>query len=217
MKLRVVNQEAVSKVLSYIRESEEYTFEKFLKSKLAWNEAENKRLNEVVIKCPFHADKTPSMGVDELNNRCHCFSCDRGGGLINIMVLYSQVVEKSGLTFYQVLNNLVLADRKMQMLCGVSSIFKTEQISVLDTGFSRRSFKVIKDLQITNFLELASVMKKEQITSVEDIKLSILFMQDGYDPKSVYRMIKGESASNDQIGETFGSMNLSEIMAGVSF
>ena len=35
------------------------------------------------INCPFHTDKTPSLSVK--GERFHCFSCDRGGDMIDFV------------------------------------------------------------------------------------------------------------------------------------
>lgn len=47
---------------------------------------------EIMISCPFHKDKTPSLGVDVENGRCHCFSCGFAG---SIESLYREVTGQS--------------------------------------------------------------------------------------------------------------------------
>ena len=39
-----------------------------------------RRGREVVFRCPFHDDRTPSLAVNVAKNRWHCFGCQRGGG-----------------------------------------------------------------------------------------------------------------------------------------
>lgn len=35
---------------------------------------------EIVFRCPFHDDRSPSLSVNVAKNRWHCFGCQRGGG-----------------------------------------------------------------------------------------------------------------------------------------
>jgi DNA primase len=37
--------------------------------------------DDVMVSCPFHKDKTPSMGVNLKKGVCHCFSCDYSGSV----------------------------------------------------------------------------------------------------------------------------------------
>lgn len=51
-------------------------------------------------RCPLHVDKTPSLSIDRDNNYFYCFSCHRGGSIINWLQRYehmpfSDAVEKA--------------------------------------------------------------------------------------------------------------------------
>lgn len=50
---------------------------------------------EGIFHCPFHKDKTPSMGIDFTRGIYHCFSCGRSG---NIESLYK---EMTGISLYK--------------------------------------------------------------------------------------------------------------------
>ena len=39
-------------------------------------------------KCPLHDDKTPSFSVNTRENLFYCFSCGRGGGIIQYLMKY---------------------------------------------------------------------------------------------------------------------------------
>lgn len=52
---------------------------------------------EASFHCPFHIDKTPSLFIDLVNGRYHCFSCGRGG---SVESLYK---EMTGESIYKVL------------------------------------------------------------------------------------------------------------------
>lgn len=36
--------------------------------------------------CPLHVDNTPSLCINQKTNRYHCFSCDKGGGIISWLI-----------------------------------------------------------------------------------------------------------------------------------
>jgi hypothetical protein len=42
----------------------------------------------VMVPCPWHEDKTPSMAVYRRDNRAWCYSCNRGGDVLDITALF---------------------------------------------------------------------------------------------------------------------------------
>jgi hypothetical protein len=51
--------------------------------------------------CPLHKEKTPSFTVYLNQNRWHCYGCNRGGDIINL------VMELQGLTFLEAVRYLI--------------------------------------------------------------------------------------------------------------
>jgi len=47
-----------------------------------------KRGKNYFCNCPLHEDKTPSLSFNEEKNLFYCFSCGRGGGIINYLIEY---------------------------------------------------------------------------------------------------------------------------------
>ena len=47
-----------------------------------------KRGKDYFCSCPLHEDKTPSLSFNSEKNLFYCFSCGRGGGIINYLVEY---------------------------------------------------------------------------------------------------------------------------------
>ena len=56
----------------------------------------------LIGKCPFHDDSTPSLSVDPIKNVWHCFGCNAGGSVIDF------VMRKDGLTFREATDKLLL-------------------------------------------------------------------------------------------------------------
>jgi len=46
---------------------------------------------QVIVQCPFHDDRTPSMSVNTKDGTWHCFSCDIGGSVIDLEMKYQGV------------------------------------------------------------------------------------------------------------------------------
>ena len=58
--------------------------------------------------CPFHDDSTPSLSVDPAKNVWHCFGCDKGGSVIDFVML------KEGLTFNEAVSRLLVDGRQIK-------------------------------------------------------------------------------------------------------
>lgn len=52
--------------------------------------------SKMVVTCPIHGEKTPSMMVDQTENRFSCFGCSASGGPNDLMYhLYVSMSERS--------------------------------------------------------------------------------------------------------------------------
>lgn len=45
----------------------------------------------LMVKCPFHTDKTPSMSVSDEKGVYHCFSCGRSGNAVGFLMEYKKL------------------------------------------------------------------------------------------------------------------------------
>ena len=45
--------------------------------------------SQVLVKCPFHDDKTPSMSVNTKDGIWNCFSCGIGGSVIDLEMRFT--------------------------------------------------------------------------------------------------------------------------------
>lgn len=88
--------------------------------------------------CPLHIDKTPSFSVTPEKNSFYCFSCGRGGGIIQYLVAYekmgySEAVEKA--------SNLANIDLK-SMCCAKTVRYNKELMKI------RKKMSIIPDEHI---------------------------------------------------------------------
>lgn len=63
-----------------------------------------------VCKCPFHDDKSPSMSVDLARGLWHCFSCDIGGSVVDLVMRHRGIPVKQALRDMAVEANLITAE-----------------------------------------------------------------------------------------------------------
>lgn len=58
--------------------------------------------------CPFHADSTPSLSVDPIKNVWHCFGCEKGGSVIDFVML------KEGISFKEAVSRLLVDSHRVK-------------------------------------------------------------------------------------------------------
>lgn len=213
---RVPNEDTIKACLEYIKHSPDYTFEKFLKQHGAWKNVDDNGRN-VKVSCPFHSDSSPSRYIDDNEKITNCFSCNRGGGYVKFVVMFNKIVLGNNSNFYSVLNNILSTDPKMQLKVGASTIFRIEERKIEDVrGFRRRKFVPQKEEIISSYLQLASTMQKEKMDSLEAIRLATLYVQDGYDPNSIYKILKDEGVSSSEVNK-YSDLDISDILGDIDF
>lgn len=77
-----------------------------------------KRGNQYFGSCPLHIDKTPSLSVNPSRNLFYCFSCGKGGGIVQFLKYYEK------LKFHDALN-------KAMALAGINTATYTFSDTVL--------------------------------------------------------------------------------------
>ena len=56
--------------------------------------------NDLVGRCSFHNDDTPSLVITPSKQLGHCLGCNKGGSVIDFVMLRESVDVKERLTFY---------------------------------------------------------------------------------------------------------------------
>ncbi len=151
-------------------------------------EDSRERMNELWIPCPFHEDAAPSCSLNDYLHRYHCFSCDRGGNYISFLAEYDRSVLGINISYYQKMNELLLADQEMQATINASTIYTVSDDFSLEEGLKKFVPKLHEESVPSSYPELASLMKKRHC-SIEEIKYFILLMQSGWEPYEIYREI----------------------------
>lgn len=187
-----VNKEALNKVTNYIRNDKTtYTFEKFFTdNNLLEGCIDNG--NELKIKCPFHTDETPSLGVNKVKKVYNCFSCGRGGDYISFLKEYKKEIEGYNINFYNLVDNILKSDTIMRGLLGINSIFIDQSDFTDFKNFKRRKPNLIKNKKYepTTFLELSKCVKKLNLTEDQLIE-TVYQAQLGWTPLQIWNNLNG--------------------------
>lgn len=189
-----VNREYLNKVRDYIRNDKAtYTFEKFFKdNNLLEGSLDNG--NEIKIKCPFHTDETPSLGVNKVKKVYNCFSCGRGGDYVNFVKEYKKEIDGYNINFYTLLDNILKSDAVMRGILGINSIY-IQQLAVKDfNNFKKRKPNLVKDKKYepTTFIELYKAIKRLNLSEKQLIE-TVYQVQLGWMPIQIWDNLHGKN------------------------
>lgn len=97
--------------------------------------------HSVMVKCPFHHDKTPSMSINFDKGLYHCFSCGRGG---HISSLYWEMTGESLYKALGIKTDAFSAFSRMENI-GYDSLFLRTQEPDPEDSYRLRSVHVVYD------------------------------------------------------------------------
>lgn len=187
-----INKDIQKDVESYVKNSEFYTFKRFIKEHKLDDGAINRGF-DILIKCPFQdKDDSPSCSCNDKMNAFHCFACGASGNYIKFVADYDNKVNGLHTNYYQKLNDLLHSDPAMQSSVNAETIYVKESIYDTDLkGYVRP--KIIKQsCPPANYLELSDWMLKKKCTNEEKIYM-ILQMQKGVSAIEIYKELSGDN------------------------
>ncbi|WP_406614444.1 DNA primase [Mycoplasma corogypsi] len=121
-----------------------------------------KKGNNYITLCPFHADNTPSFSINSQKQIAHCFACSKTVNVITFLMDYK------GLTFVEALEFLA---QKVGMKIDFSNYkkapvakYKPEQEKIIQALNDINAFyksKVITNLEVRNYLEKRGIFDFE--------------------------------------------------------
>ena len=193
----IVDDGKLKQVIEYVNSSPDYSFERFIKEHNLEKDSVQ-RAFDVVIKCPFHVDYSPSCSMNDTLHVFNCFSCGRSGSYVKFRALYSTEVEGIRSDYYHVANKLLRSDAAMQAALGFNTIFKN--MAIPSNSRKRNRFSVTKgEVAPASFLELSSLLMASGANE-EMITLFILLMQQGFSVTDVYNELFGKKAVRHDSG-----------------
>lgn len=214
---RIVDDDAVKACTTYIRENpKEYSIVGFLKERNLFVDPDYSGKN-TKVRCPFHEDSRPSLGIDEEENICYCFTCNKGGNYLKYINLIHKEVLHTGIGFYSILENILVGDVKLRMSVGKSSIFiKNKKTSADLLEFKRPVFKRPEQKKIRDFGDLKELMVGGGYTDFASIKHACLYAQQGYHPEDIFKALTNQQVAV-AVQDTFSGFDLNEIMESDMF
>ncbi len=146
------------------------------------------RGDEKIIHCPFHVDDAPSLNINDVLGKWHCFSCDRGG---NAIQAYKSLI------FLDKGIKLSYADAVDQLLSSIQSrgdiffttVKKNNRFNVDDTFTVKRLQKMDVALKV-NMNDIAQWMKRNNKCSFRDIAQISDFMMEGMSPELILQYLE---------------------------
>lgn len=146
--------------------------------------------DQLLLKCPRHADKRPSFRVRLHEHDCHCFSCGFWGRVLDLMY------EVSGkqLSKSQYCEQVLKRTPAMQKELGFSSLYV--DATSLDPGFSGRRKFSSKD-HIGSGMPLSVLGKRirREGDTWENLVFSLTLLQEGESPEHIYTLLRKDSTS----------------------
>ena len=148
-------------------------------------------LGKFMIKCPFHNDKGPSLGVQTYSNVFNCLGCGEHGNIVDFIVAYETKVLNNKTSFTAVLERMLKADPVMQLRVGSKSIFKNkiDDIGIDELKIRRSvSFREVDSCPKT-YPELSRILKSKYRGHVNLLLVAIDYKEKGMSPEEIYRLI----------------------------
>lgn len=207
---RQVDKHKYDLVMQYIRNSEQYTLEKFIKENNLLQNAKYQGDN-VWISCPYHSDSSPSMSINFGLNIYRCFGCGVGGSYVKFVSEY--LTHTQGKTsVYNVVENILKSDIVMRNSLGINSIY-TQVVQTLELeDLEIKRYTKFREYEVSTFPALANKMIKDG-KSLEDRIYMISLMQSGMSAKDVYNSIYGKKQTNEEIKQ-ISRLNINDILNG---
>lgn len=205
---RQVDKRKYDLAMQYIRSSEKYSLESFVKEHNLLQNAKYQGDN-VWISCPYHSDSSPSMSINFGINIYRCFGCGVGGSYVKFVSEY--LTHTQGKTsVYNVAESILKSDIVMRNALGINSIY-TEVVQTLEPqDLEIRRFTKFREYEIGTFPALANKMIKDG-KSLEDRIYMISLMQSGMSAKEVYNSIYGKAQTIEEI-QGISRLNINDIL-----
>lgn len=94
---------------------------------------------EYFAHCPKHIDKTPSLSITPANNKFYCFSCGRGGNIINYMMLYE------GMSYEQAIEKAArLANVDLAHMCQSQTVLINRKLKKMVKRMEKEPHKILE-------------------------------------------------------------------------
>ncbi len=151
------------------------------------------RGDEKVIHCPFHVDDSPSLNINDTLGKWHCFSCDRGGNVIQAYKSLMFFHKGVKLTYADTIDQLLASTSDRETIT-FTTIKKSNHFYVDDT-FTVRRLQNMGVASKVNMNDIVRWMKKNNKCSFKDIAQVSDFMMEGMSPELILQFLENMDTS----------------------
>ena len=129
-----------------------------------------------VVKCPLHGEKTPSLRFYEHTNSFFCFGCRKGGDVINLHRLFTEVINGTKPSYDEAIEFLYqyfIVGRDLRPLknAGAKKEYRNDPVKMI--LLSQYMTRIEEALAVDNSMKLDSKIRIWDI--MDDIKVLISF------------------------------------------
>lgn len=187
----MINTERLNSLRSAIRESGDYSFDKYCSKHDLYRRGKELKAGGVWIACPFHGDLSPSLSFNEEKGIWHCFGCGAGGNLVDFMYDYETKVLNRELSKSAYLNELLRESSVLQASLGFSTILKNDHLTLESLEpLQKQKFSVRGGEMSLCELQEKFLHKKPNRA---EIHFFISLMQSGLEVKDIKTALEGGS------------------------
>lgn len=195
--MKTIDPERSKAAHDYINNSDTYTFANVVEE-FKLGEDSMVRGADIIIKCPFHKDESPSCSLNDTIHGFNCLSCGRHGNYVKFMNLFNDFRYGTKTSYYDTLDGMLKSDPAFQAAMEFQTIYTTEEIEVsLDDLKLKKKYDIKKEWVPKTYLELSSYMKRIK-ASKSDIQMFVLLMQKEMPVEDIYYELYGEETHKSE-------------------
>lgn len=183
--MKTIDPERSKAAHDYINSSEAYSFANVI-TEFKLGEDAVTRGADIIIKCPFHKDESPSCSLNDTIHGFNCLSCGRHGNYVKFMNMFNDFRYGTTTSYYDTLDNMLKSDPAFQAAMGFQTIYTNEDDKIdLNDLKLKKKYSIKKEWVPKTYLELSSYMKRNK-ASKSDIQMFILLMQKEMPVDDIY-------------------------------
>lgn len=172
------------------------------------------RGDEKVVHCPFHVDDSPSLNINDTLRKWHCFSCGRGGNVVQAyrnLIFFHRGIK---LSYANVIDQLLAFTSDKEKI-DFTTVKKNSHLKIDETFMVKRVHKVDTSLNI-NMNDIVRWMKKNNKDSFENIAQVSDFMLEGMSPELILQFLENMS-KNTETGQKTNVITASDLLSSVDW
>ena len=122
--------------------------------------------------CPFHDERTPSFGVNEISGVWHCFGCGKGGDVISFLELAEGVSFRGALRRLASIAGVPFDDHDAYEAPSLAAKLSDAEVRSFDRWLALKKARLFADWEFLNDQLLANLAFLEEFFNSDDVDRS---------------------------------------------